>query len=99
MLSQTLSTITSPFFVEFTLQVDRAPTILEPADVAWRWWGTWTKLDEMFERINIERGFKFVIWAEEMDGVLNLISQAENRLPRMAARKGIVSKTGQLPTW
>jgi len=79
--------------------LDRVPTTLEPADLAWRSWGRWTKLDEMFERIDIERGFKFVVWVEEMDRESNLISQAENRLPRMAARKGIVSKTGPFPAW
>ena len=98
-LSQTLSTITSPSFSEFVLEVERVPTILEPGNDAWRWWGTWTELDEMFERMDIERGFKVVIRAEEMDRGLNLISQAENRLPLMAARRGIVSKTGPFPAW
>jgi len=79
--------------------VERVPTLLGPSHDAWRWWGRWIELDEMFERIDIERGFKFVIRAEEMDRGLNLISQAENRLPLMAARKGIVSKTGPFSDW
>ena len=98
-LYETLSTITSPFFTEFVLEVERVPTLLGPARDAWRWWGRWTELDEMFERMDIERGFKFVIWVEEMDRELNLISQAENRLPLMVARKGIVAKTEPFLDW
>jgi len=96
-LCQTLSTITSPFFSEFVLEVEKVPTILKPGKDAWRWWGRWTELDEMFERMDIERGFKVVIRAEEKDRVSNLVSQAENRLPLMAARKGVVSMTGPFP--
>ena len=79
--------------------MERVPALLEPARYAWRWWGTWTKLDKMFERIDVERGFKFIITVEEMDRESNLISQAENRFPLMAARKGIVSKIEPFPDW
>jgi hypothetical protein len=96
-LPQTLSTITSSFFSEFVLEVERVSGTLEPAQVAWRWWGTWTELDKMFERIDIERGFRVVIRAKIMDGESNFTAQAENRLPLMAARKGIVFEIGPFP--
>ena len=96
-LSRTLSTITSPFFSEFVLEVERVPGTLEPAQNAWMWWETWTELDEMFERLDIERGFRVVIRAREVDKESNFTAQAENRLPLMAARKGIVFEIGQFP--
>ena len=96
-LSQTFSTITSPFFSEFVLEVERVPRTLGPAHSAWMRWDTWTKLDEMFERIDIERGFRVVIRAEEVDEGSNFIVQAEGRLPLMAARKGIVFEIGRFP--
>lgn len=96
-LSQTLSTITSPFFSEFILEVKYVPSTLEPAHGAWRWWGTWTELDEMFARMDTERGVRVVIRAEEVDRGSNFIAQAESRLPLMAARKGIVFEIGPFP--
>ena len=97
-LSRTLSTITSPLFSEFVLEVERVPRTLEPARSAWMWWlETWTELDKMFERIDIERGFRVVIRAEKVDKESSFAAQAENRLPLMAARKGIVFEIGQFP--
>ena len=57
----------------------------------------WTELDEMFERIDIERGFRVVIRAMEVDRESNFTAQAENRLPLMAARKGIAFEIGRFP--
>ena len=93
-LSRTLSTITSPFFSEFILEVEAFFGTHEKAQY---WWGTWTELDEMFERIDIERGFRVVIRTESVDKGLNLTAQAEDRLPLMATRKGIVSEAGPFP--
>ena len=96
-LYRTHSTITSPFFSELVLEVEWVPRTLEPAHDAWKWWGVWTKLDEMFERIDVERGFRVVIRAKEVDRESNFIAQAENRLPLMAARKGLVFEIGKFP--
>jgi hypothetical protein len=96
-LSQTLSTITSPFFSEFVLEVEGTPMSYETPQSAWMCWGTWTKLDKMFERIDIERGFRVVIRTESVEQELNITAQAENRLPLMTARKGIVSEAGPFP--
>ena len=96
-LSQTLHTITSPFFSEFVLEVGRVFATREPTHGACRWWGTWTELDKMFEKLAMERGFRVVIRAENLDREPNLFSQAENRLPLMAARKGIVFEIGPFP--
>jgi len=51
----------------------------------------------MFERIDIERGFRVVIRAENVDKELNFIAQAKNRLPLMAEREGIVFEIGPFP--
>ena len=96
-LFRTISTITSPFFSEFVLEVEDVPGTLEPAHGAWKWWETWTELDEMFERIDIERGFRVVIRAELVHMGSNFTAQAENRLPLMAARKAIIFETGRFP--
>jgi len=96
-LFKTLSTITSPFFSEFFLEVERVPTQPAPTYDAWTWWGTWTELDEMFERIDMERGFRVVIRVEEVDGGSNFAVQAEDWLPLMAARKKIVFEVGPFP--
>jgi len=96
-LSQTLHTITSPFFSEFVLEVEKVFSNLEPACCAWRWWGTWTELDKMFERLDIERGFRVVFRAHNVDRESNFIAQAEDRLPLIAARGGIVFEIGPFP--
>jgi hypothetical protein len=92
-LSQTLSTITSPFFSEFVVEVEWVPGILEQTHGPW----TWTELDKMFERIDIERGFRVVIRAERVDRESNFIARVENRLPLLAARKGITYEIGPFP--
>ena len=96
-LSQTLHTITSPFFSEFVLEVGRVFATREPTHGAWRWWGTWTELDKMFEKLDTERRFRVVIRAENLDREPNFFSQAEDRLPLMAARKGILFEIGPFP--
>ena len=96
-LSRTLHTITSPFFSEFILEVERVPISLGPARSAWEWWGTWTELDKMFEGLDIERGFRVIIRAENVDKESNFIAQAKDRLPLMTARKGIVCEIGPFP--
>ena len=96
-LSQTLSTITSPFFSEFVLEVEGTPMSYETPQSAWICWGAWTELDKMFERIDIERGFRVVIRTESVEQELNITAEAEIRLPLMAARKGIVSEAGPFP--
>ena len=96
-LFQALATITSSSFSEFVLEVERVPATPEPPCYAWSGWGTWTEFDEMFERMDIERGFRVVIRAEQVDGESNFIAHAEGRLPLMAARKGIVFEIGPFP--
>ena len=96
-LSQTLHTIISPFFSEFVLEVRRVFPTREPTNGAWRWWGTWTELDKMFERLDKERGFRVVIRVEKLDREPNFFSQAEDRLLLMAARKRIVFEIGPFP--
>jgi len=96
-LFQTLSTITSPFFSEFVLEVEKVPTNLEPGNDAWGWWGRWIELDEMFERIDMERGFRVVFRAEEVDRESNFTAQAEGQLPLIVARKGVVFEIGPFP--
>lgn len=96
-LSQTLHTITSPFFSEFVLEVDCVTGSLGPANNAWSWWGTWTRLDEMFERLEVERGFRVIIRAEKVDKNLNFMGQARNRLPLMDARNGLIFEVGPFP--
>jgi len=51
----------------------------------------------MFERTDIERGFRVVIRAKEMDTGSISAAQVEIRLPLMAARKGIFSEIGPFP--
>ena len=87
-LSQTLATITSPFFSEFILEMEKVPATLGPG---------WTEPDEMFERMDIERGFRVIIRAEEVDRDSNFIVQAEDLFPLMAARKRIVFEVGPFP--
>jgi len=94
-LFQALSTITSPLFTEFVLEVERVPIILGPA--AWCLCGRWTELDEIFERIDIERGFRVVIRAEKVDGGSYITAHAKDRFPLMAARKGPVFEIGPFP--
>lgn len=69
----------------------------EPASLAWVWWGTWTKLDEMFERIDIERGFRLVIRAEKVEEGGNFIAQARDRFPLMTTRGRLVFEIGPFP--
>ena len=95
-LSQTLHTITSPFFSEFVLEVGRdPPKVLQPNNRTWTW-GAWTELDKMFERLDIERGFRVVIRVENLDEEQNFFL-AEERLPLMAVRKGIVFEIRPFP--
>ena len=96
-LSQTLSTITSPFFSEFVMEVATVIGTGEMSHNAWRWWETWSELDKVFERIDIERGFRVVVRAKDMGREPNFTAQVENRLPLMAARKGIVFEIGPFP--
>lgn len=96
-LVQTLHTITSPSFSEFVLEVGHVPETLEPADSAWKWRGTWIELDKMFERMEIERGFKVVIRAERVDRDLNFIAQARDRLSLMNTRERLVFEIGPFP--
>ena len=96
-LSQTLHTITSPYFSEFVLEVGREFGTRNQNHASWGRWGIWTELDQMFERLDIERGFRVVIRVENVDREPNFFSQAEDRLPLMAARKGIVLEIGPFP--
>lgn len=96
-LTQTLHTITSLFFSEFVLEVGRVSDTRGVGSRAWVCWGTWTGLDKMFERLNIERGFRVVIRVESLDRDPNFFLQAEDRLPLMAARKGIVFEIRPFP--
>jgi hypothetical protein len=96
-LSQTLSTITSPFFSEFILEAEGTIMSYQANESAWTWWGTWTEVDKMFERIDIERGFRVVIRAVGVNKESSFVAQAESRLPLMAARKGIVLEIGPFP--
>jgi hypothetical protein len=77
--------------------VESVSRTLKPARSAWQWWGTWTELDEMFERMDIERGFRVVIRAESVDEEWHFIAQAEDRFPLMSVRKGIVFEIGPFP--
>ena len=96
-LSRTLSTITSPFFSEFILEVEWIPGSLRSVRDAQYWWGMWTEPDEMFERIDIERGFRVVIRAEDVGKESVFIAQAKDRLPLMTARNGINFEIGRFP--
>jgi hypothetical protein len=96
-LSDTLHTITSPSFSELVLEVEFIQGNIGPANNAWTWWGTWTVLDQMFERMEIERGFRVVIRAQKVDKDMSFFEQARNRLPRMDARNGLVFETGPFP--
>ena len=96
-LIQTLHTITSPSFSEFVLEVERVPGILEPADGAQKLWGTWVELDKVFERIEVEKGFKVVIRAEQVDKDFSFIAQARDRLPLMNMRERLVFEIGPFP--
>jgi len=96
-LAETFQTITSFSFSEFVLEVGRVIPAREPAHCAWKWWGAWTELDKMFERLDTKRGFRVVIRVEKLDGEPYFFSQAEDRLPLMAARKGIVFEIGPFP--
>lgn len=96
-LYQTLHTITSPFFSEFVLEVECIIGTLGPASRAWTWWGWWTELDKMFEKLDAERGFRVVIRAEKVDGDLNFIAQAMDRLPLINARGRLVFEIGPFP--
>jgi hypothetical protein len=96
-LSQTLHTITSPFFSEFILEMGRVFATRETTHGTWRRWGTWTVLDKMFEKLDRERGFKVVIRVGSLKRVPNFFLQAKDRLPLMAARNRIMFETGPFP--
>ena len=96
-LSQTLRTITSSSFSEFVLEVEYIFKTLEPANSAWKWWGTWTELDKIFEGIDVERGFRMVIRAKNVDDDSHFIAQARNRLPLIHARGKLVFEIGPFP--
>ena len=51
----------------------------------------------MFERLDIERGFRVVIRVESLGRESNFFLQAEDRLPLMAARKGVVFEIRPFP--
>ena len=52
----------------------------------------------MFERLDSERGFGVVIWVESLDREPKLFLQAaEDMLPLMAARKGLVFEMRPFP--
>ena len=51
----------------------------------------------MFERIDIERGFRVVIRAETMDDDLNFIAQARDRLSLMETRGRLFFEIGPFP--
>ena len=51
----------------------------------------------MFERMEIERGFKVVIRAERVDRDLNFIAQARDRLSLMNTRERLVFEIGPFP--
>lgn len=93
-LSRTLHTITSPFFSEFVLEAECPYRAREYPDDPSMWWGTWAKLDEMFEKIDIERGFKLVIRAEELERNAIFIARARGCFPLMDARGGLVFEIG-----
>ena len=66
------------------------------AYVTWKWREVWTVVDKIFERIDIERGFRVVVRVRGLDMGSNFAVQVENLLPLMAA-KGIVFEIGQFP--
>ena len=51
----------------------------------------------MFERIDVERGFRVVIRAEKVDKDLNFIAQARDRLPLINARERLFFEIGPFP--
>ena len=53
-------------------------------------------VDKIFERIDIERGFRVVVRVKGLDMGSNFAVQVENLLPLMAA-KGIVFEIGRFP--
>ena len=96
-LFKTLHTIASPFFSEFVLEVGWVFETRERNNRALMWGGPWTELDKMFERLDIERGFKVVIRVEKLDRERKFFLQAEDWLPLMAARKGIIFEISPFP--
>ena len=51
----------------------------------------------MFERIDIERGFRLVIRAEKVEEGGNFIVQARDRFPLMTTRGRLVFEIGPFP--
>ena len=90
-------TITSPYFFEFVLEVEYILGTLALGKSAWTWWGTWTELDKMFEKMDVERGFRVVIRTEKVDADLNFIAQARDRLLLIDAREKLVFEIGLFP--
>lgn len=50
----------------------------------------WAKLDRTFKRLDVESGFSVVVRVENMNNGPYFFLQAEDRLPLMSARKGII---------
>ena len=96
-LLQTLHTITSSFFSELILVVGHIYGTIGQTNSAWSWWGTLSGLDEMLNRMDVERRFRVVIKAEEADKVSKFITQVRRRLPLMVARGKLVFEIGPFP--
>lgn len=91
-LSQTLYTVISPFFSEFVLEVENIWWTLRAL-----WWRSWTELDEMFEAMDKERGFKVIVRTEKVEEKTAFIALARERLPLMNARERLIVEVGPFP--
>ena len=63
--------ITSPFS-EFILEVGKVLKTHGPAHGTWGWWGVWTELDKMSERLDTETRFGVVIKVENLNRELKV---------------------------
>lgn len=93
-LPKTLHTITSPFFSEFVLELESVGHPLR----AW-WWKTCVEVDEIFQRMDEERGFKVIVRAKrvnvgERKPFTALVRQ---RFPLMNVRERLFIEIGPFP--
>lgn len=73
------------------------PRTFRSANFGWLSREKWTKLDQMFERIDIERGFGVVIRTEEVDENLNFITRVRDLFPLLDARGRLIFEIGPFP--
>ena len=88
-LPDTLRTITSPFFSEFVLELESVWNPLR----AW-WWKTCTEVDEIFRRLDEERGFKVIVRAREVEVKRPFTALVRQRFPLMNARGRLFIEIG-----